>query len=105
MRAVDRLDPDGIISVHSIARGRHCNNYDGPGGDLATLMAGLNSYPARATMGYETPGSFGSWAGIDRGIPTITLELPRDLSGSQCWRENRAALLAVIQPRTVYLGQ
>jgi len=105
MRAVDRLDPDCIISIHSIARGKHCNNYDGPGGSLATLMARLNSYPARATMGYETPGSFGSWAGIDRGIPTITLELPRDLSGSQCWRENRAALLAVIQPRTVYLSQ
>lgn len=105
MRAVDRLDPDRIISIHSIARGKHCNNYDGPGGDLATLMAGLNSYPARATVGHETPGSFGSWAGIDRGIPTITLELPRDLSGRQCWEQNRAALLAVIRTRTVYLSQ
>jgi len=105
MRAIDLLDPSCVISVHSIARGRHCNNYDGPAGDLATLMAGLNSYPARATMGYETPGSFGSWAGIDRGIPTITLELPRDLSGSQCWRENRAALLAVVQAPSVPFGR
>ena len=105
VRAVDMLDPDCIVSIHSIARGRHCNNYDGPAGDFATVMTGLNGYPARATMGYETPGSFGSWAGIDRGIPTITLELPRDLSGAQCWRENRAALLAVIRPPTIYLSQ
>ncbi len=105
MRAVDRLDPDCIISIHSIPRGKHCNNYDGPAEDLAAAMTRLNGYPPRASMGYPTPGSFGSWAGIDRGIPTITLELPRDLSGSQCWRENRPALLAVIQPRTVYLSQ
>ena len=105
MRAIDLLDPSCLISVHSIPRGKHCNNYDGPAEDLAAAMTRLNGYAARASMGYATPGSFGSWAGIDRGIPTITLELPRDLSGSQCWRENRAALLAVIQPRTVYLSQ
>jgi protein MpaA len=105
IRVVNMLDPDCIISIHSIARGRHCNNYDGPAEDIAAAMTRLNGYPALATMGYETPGSFGSWAGIDRGIPTITLELPRDLSGSQCWRENHAALLAVIQTRAPYLGE
>ena len=105
MRAIDMLKPTCVISVHSIARGRHCNNYDGPAEDLAAAMTSFNGYPVRASMGYPTPGSFGSWAGIDRGIPTITLELPRDLSGSHCWRENRAALLAVVQAPSAPFGR
>jgi protein MpaA len=96
MQAVERFKPQRIISIHSTTRGQHCNNYDGPAQELAELMARSNGYPVRATMGYPTPGSFGSWAGIDRGIPTITLELPRDLDGERCWRDNAHALLAFI---------
>lgn len=96
LRAVELVRPHRIVSIHSTCRGRHCNNYDGPARPLAELMASHNGHPVRASMGYPTPGSFGSWAGVDRGIPTITLELPRDRTGSQCWRENATALLAFI---------
>jgi protein MpaA len=94
--AVETMQPVRIVSIHSIRRGRHCNNYDGPAAGLAQAMARHNGYPVEPTMGYPTPGSFGSWAGIDQRIPTITLELPRDLSAADCWRENAAALLAFI---------
>ena len=47
--------------------------------------------------GAPTPGSFGTWAGIARKIPTITRELPNDLSGPQCWQANRDALTALLQ--------
>jgi protein MpaA len=103
MRAVKLINPTRIVSIHSCRRGNHCNNYDGPAEHFARQMSRRNRYPVRASMGYPTPGSFGSWAGVDRGIPTITLELPRDLSAQRCWRENRDALLAFIQggaPRT-----
>ena len=96
MRALLVVQPNRIVSIHSIDRGRHCNNYDGPAATLASHMAEHNGYEVKPTMGYPTPGSFGSWAGIDRGIPTITLELPADASGAQCWEENRDALLAFI---------
>jgi protein MpaA len=96
IRVVEVLRPSRIVSIHSIARGRHCNNFDGPAKHLAEAMSRCNGYPVRAVMGYPTPGSFGSWAGIDRGIPTITLELPRDLDAAACWRENARALLAFI---------
>jgi len=33
-------------------------------------------YFIRPQIGYPTPGSLGSWLGIDRGIPILTLELP-----------------------------
>jgi len=100
LRAFDYLRPSRSMAIHSIGRGRHCNNYDGPAAPLAQRLARHNGYPARATMGYDTPGSFGSWAGVDRNVPTITLELPRDATAADCWRDNRAALLEFIRTTT-----
>ncbi len=97
LSAVEQMRPSRILSIHSIARGRHCVNYDGPAADLARRMSVANGYPVRPTMGYETRGSFGTWAGVDRNIPTITLELPRDADAAQCWAENRDALLAFLR--------
>lgn len=98
LRAViERLEPAEIIALHCIARGKHCNNFDGPGQALAERLAAENGYPVKATIGYPTPGSFGSWAGVDRQIATVTLEVPADLSGAAAWAENRAALLAAIE--------
>ncbi len=94
---IESLKPRLIISIHSIQQGRECNNYDGPARDLAEAMSRLNHYPAKATIGYATPGSLGSWAGIDRHIPIVTLELPRHLSGNDAWLANRAALLMAIE--------
>jgi predicted deacylase len=96
LKAIDTLKPARIISIHSIERGKHCNNYDGPAESLAQLMHAHNRYPVTATMGYPTPGSLGSYAGIDRQIPIVTLELPRETSGPVAWEENREALLAAI---------
>jgi murein peptide amidase A len=93
---IDQLQPTRIISIHSIRRGRHGNNYDGPARELAERMSEHNGYPVLETMGYPTPGSFGSWAGIDLQIPVITLELPRDQPGDEAWEDNREALLAAI---------
>jgi len=94
--AIDTLHPRLIISIHSIDDGRHCNNFDGPAEGIAKLMTTYNKYPAAATIGYPTPGSLGSFAGIDRQIPMITLELPRSVSGVKAWGDNRGAILAEI---------
>lgn len=93
---VGSLRPGRIVSIHSIDGGRQCNNYDGPAEWLAARMSELNGYPVAPTMGYPTPGSLGSWAGIDRQIPIVTLELPRRVDGEAAWRQNRDALLAAI---------
>jgi protein MpaA len=73
-----------------------CNNYDGPAQHIAELMSRYNGYAAKSNIGYPTPGSLGSWAGIDRQIPMITLELPRSLPGNKAWPNNRQAVLAAI---------
>ena len=53
-----------------------CVNYDGPAAEWAEAIAASCGWPARADIGYPTPGSLGSWLGLDRGLPVITLELP-----------------------------
>jgi protein MpaA len=96
INAVEMLKPAKIISIHSIARGKHGNNFDGPAESLAKLLAANNGYNVLPSMGYPTPGSFGTWAGVERQIPTITLEFPREASHEECWLNNRDALLAAI---------
>jgi murein peptide amidase A len=93
---IEEFEPSVIISIHSIDRARQQNNYDGPAKYLADAMAPHNHYPVTANIGYPTPGSLGSWAGNDRQIATITLELPRTQAGPDAWMDNKEALLAAI---------
>jgi murein peptide amidase A len=93
MDLIERHRPMRIVSIHSIDKGRECNNFDGPGEAIAEAMSRLNGYPVAHSIGYPTPGSFGTWAGVERGIATITLELPSRDSKMQCWLDNREALL------------
>lgn len=94
---VGELEPSSIISIHSITRGRHCNNFDGPAKALAERMAARNGYPVKGSIGYPTPGSFGTWAGKELQIPTLTLELPAGANPEECWADNRQALVSAIQ--------
>lgn len=94
---VETFAPDRIVSIHAITRGRECNNFDGPGERLATLMSKANGYPVKKSIGYPTPGSFGTWAGVERQVPTITLELPQGMPGEECWARQQGALEAAIR--------
>jgi protein MpaA len=62
-----------VVAVHAPFA---CVNYDGPAAAWAETVAAACGWPARAHIGYPTPGSLGSWLGIDRGLPVLTLELP-----------------------------
>jgi murein peptide amidase A len=63
----------GAVAVHAPLA---CVNYDGPAAAWAEAVAAACGWPARGDIGYPTPGSFGSWLGLDRGLPVLTLELP-----------------------------
>lgn len=96
VRLIERICPRQIITVHSISEQRFCNNFDGPGAPLARTLTRGNGYPVKGSIGYPTPGSLGTWAGVERHIPTVTLELPSHHSPKRCWEDNRAALLAAV---------
>jgi len=96
IRLIERYEPSRIVTIHSIDQHRQCNNYDGPAKALAQGMARRNGYPVVASIGYPTPGSFGNWAGVERRIPIVTLELPSHHSVKRCLEENHRALLFAI---------
>jgi hypothetical protein len=69
---VEARRPRVIVAVHKPLA---CVNWDGPAEALAVEMSARCGLPARASVGLPTPGSFGAYAGIDRALPVITLEL------------------------------
>jgi murein peptide amidase A len=83
----------GVVAVHAPFA---CVNYDGPAQAWAESVASACGWPARADIGYPTPGSLGSWLGRDRGLPVLTLELPPGpYEGFR--REAQAALRAAVE--------
>lgn len=71
------FDPDLVIVLHSTARGPFVN-FDGPAEADAELFAGAAGWRVVPSMGYPTPGSLGSYMGVDRGVPILTIEFERD---------------------------
>jgi protein MpaA len=90
---LDRLQPCAILSAHS-SHTDLCVNFNGPAQQLAEAISRENGYPVKADIGYPTPGSLGTWAGEERGIPTITLEIRKGLTAPQVWEEQSRALLS-----------
>jgi murein peptide amidase A len=88
---IESFQPHRIISVHSPYK---VVNYDGPEEALALAnrMSAYNHYPVVADIGYPTPGSFGTFTGKERGIPTLTLELPEDEPLEAVWQANHQSL-------------
>ena len=73
---IEEFKPELIITLHAPYK---VVNYDGNALDIANKISEIIKYPVEASIGYPTPGSFGTWAGIERNIPTITLELDEEI--------------------------
>ena len=68
---IKTVKPDLILTLHSPFA---IVNYDGNAGEISQKISEITSYPVQSDIGYPTPGSFGTYCGIERKIPTITLE-------------------------------
>jgi murein peptide amidase A len=91
---LESYPPHLVVTLHA-ALG--CVNWDGQqGAPLAQTLASVNGYPLCASLGYETPGSLGILTGIDKQIPTVTIEL-RAKNASALVGENLPALLALLK--------
>ncbi len=90
LKVADEYHPDLIITFHGDL---NCVNYDGPGAEVAARIGAGNGMPVMADLGYDTPGSLGTYFGRERNIPVITLELwPKD----DQWSRHGKAILAEI---------
>lgn len=91
VRLIRDFRPERVLVMHATV-GKPMNNYDGPGRELAQSLKQFNGYAVTDTIGYPTPGSLGSWVGVDLSTPIITLELPRRIAADKAWAANKFAL-------------
>jgi protein MpaA len=99
---IDAQHPARIVSIHQIVKlkgpiTRGLIDYNGPAEILACRMS--ECCPLAVKKWGARPGSFGSYAGEEHRIPTITFELHKDAireSADQLWKTYGRALLAAI---------
>lgn len=94
--------PDLVIVFHSSRSGPFVN-FDGPALPHAKAFASA----AAATdprwrvvphMGYATPGSLGSYIGVDRNIPILTIEFRRGQSAQSVLAAATTGIKATLRP-------
>ena len=105
---IQEYSPNRIVSIHQVVRlfgpkTAGMIDHDGPGEALAKHMAQYCKLSAKKWG--TSPGSLGSYAGVDLGVPIITLELPKydvELSSEHLWKKYGTALIsAVVYPRNI----
>ena len=84
IKTVEKYNPKIILTLHAPYK---VVNYDGPRDksrfDVVAEISKIMGYPIEESIGYPTPGSFGTWAGIEKNILTITLELDEEIEVSK----------------------
>ncbi len=73
---IEDFKPTVIFSLHSWKPMLNVNGVL-PEADTISKITG---YVIDPDIGYPTPGSLGTWAGLERNIPTLTYEIERDIS-------------------------
>ncbi|MFV0267832.1 MAG: hypothetical protein ACK5HT_11925 [Draconibacterium sp.] len=81
-RSSEKLHSKKILTIHAPFK---VVNYDGPAQEIAEKISELCGYPVLGDIGYPTPGSFGTYCGVERNIPTITLELDEEESNEEAY--------------------
>ena len=77
IKIIEQYSPKLILTLHAPYK---IVNYDGEAQDISEKISKIIGYPIQKDIGYPTPGSFGTWAGLEKNIPTITLELDEEIS-------------------------
>ncbi|MEX6509212.1 DUF2817 domain-containing protein [Jiella sp. M17.18] len=93
LKRMARFRPWLIVSVHAPY---HQVDIDGPAMAVARRMSRHDHDRITRSIGYPVPGSLGTYAGKEKHISVVTLELGRR-SDQKIWRAQKAALLAAIR--------
>lgn len=96
VETIDRIDPHLVMVVHSWNNEQFVN-FDGPAQAAAERFSALSGLPVKASGEFAaTPGSLGSYAGRDRGIPVLTIELLKGSDPQMDWRKIHDAVIGAI---------
>lgn len=72
---LEQYKPSLIVTLHTPYK---IVNYDGPAKKIAKDISKIIDYPVEASIGYPTPGSFGTYSGLEHNTPIITLEMDEE---------------------------
>lgn len=59
----------------------------------AEIISKMTGYKIEPDIGYPTPGSLGTYTGLEKSIPTLTYEIERDLTFDQILKIHVPALI------------
>ena len=76
IKIIEKYVPSLIITLHTPFK---VVNFDGPTKEIAQKIGKIWGYKVEESIGYPTPGSFGTWAGVERNIPILTIEMDEEI--------------------------
>ncbi len=91
---LEREKPKYVVSLHSW---KPMLNINGDCRPEAEAIAKKTGYVIEETIGYPTPGCLGTYAGIERGMPTLTYEIERGLEQAAVLRVHVPAVIASLE--------
>lgn len=86
---LEKNPPSFIISLHSYKPMLNVNG----GCPEAEVISKITGYKIVPDIGYPTPGSLGTYAGLERLIPTLTYEIERGSSIERSIQEHVPAII------------
>ena len=88
VKLTDEIKFDAIITIHTPYK---IINYDGVNNPitlpLAKKISEFLDYPVESDIGYPTPGSMGTYFGVEKNIPTITIECDEEAAKNKLYRK------------------
>ncbi|MCS6838481.1 MAG: M14 family zinc carboxypeptidase [Bdellovibrionaceae bacterium] len=91
---LDQYQPHLILSLHSWYP---VINVNGECLKEAEILQKHTHYKIEKDIGYPTPGSLGTYAGLERNMPTITYEIERGAPLTNCLKLHIPAIQAMIR--------
>lgn len=90
VKHIQQSDPKFIITLHSW---KPMLNVNGDCAKVAETIAARTGYIITEDIGYPTPGSLGTYTGLERQIPTITYEFERYMNASDILKTHVPAIM------------
>ena len=94
MSHLENEKPVFVLSLHSW---QPMLNVNGACLPQAEAIARRTGYRIEESIGYPTPGCLGTYAGLERAIPTLTYEIERGLAVESILSAHPAAILDALQ--------
>jgi protein MpaA len=93
IRYLGEKNPRFVLSLHSW---KPMLNVNGACHPEAEAIRDKTGYVIEESIGYPTPGCLGTYAGLERDMPTLTYEIERGLAPAEVLRVHVSAVLAAM---------